>query len=86
MSTLDTSVVDKVELRKMKMELLNLRKEETQLLKLINIAKPANLPPLKPHVSSSSKKSKDEFKDLKSIVGHKKKTKLTLQVTLFYKV
>lgn len=48
MSSLDTSTLGKVEIRKIKMDLQNLRKEETQLLKLINIAKPANLPPLKP--------------------------------------
>ena len=54
MSSLHSSLLNKSEFRKIRIELLNLRKEETQLLKLINITKPANLPPLKPYVSESS--------------------------------
>lgn len=55
MSTLETSTLDKTEIRKKKMELVNLKKEETRLLKLINIAKPANLPPLKPYIDHTVK-------------------------------
>lgn len=81
MSTLDSSALDKTEIRKMKIELLNLRKEEMQLLKLINIAKPANLPPLKPHVPTITKKLKEDFKDLKSVIGHKKSIKISTKVS-----
>ncbi|XP_001601225.2 kanadaptin isoform X1 [Nasonia vitripennis] len=77
MSTLDSAALDKTEIRKMKIELLNLRKEEMQLLKLINIAKPANLPPLKPHVPTIAKKSKQDYKDLKSVIGCKKSIKIS---------
>ena len=82
MSSLDTSVLDKTEIRKMKIDLLNLRKEEAQLLKLINIAKPANLPPLKPHIATlSTKKTNEDYKDMKSIIGQKRKIKFTTQVS-----
>ena len=83
MSSLDSSTLDKTEIRKLKIELINLRKEEMQLLKLINIAKPANLPPLKPHVPLVTTKLKSDFKDLKSVVGHVKKTKCN-QVSFNY--
>lgn len=82
MSNLNSSTLDKTEIRKMKIELLNLRKEEMQLLKLINIAKPANLPPLKPHVPIITKKSTENFKDLKSVIGHRKKIKISTQVSV----
>lgn len=67
MSSLETSALDKTEIRKKKIDLLNMKKEETRLLKLINIAKPANLPPLKPY---TEKLPKEELKE--SLVSEKK--------------
>lgn len=83
MSTLTSSVFDKTEIRKMKMDLINLRKEELQLVKLINIAKPANLPPLKPSVSNTDQtiKSQVGYKNIESVIGNKKKLKSPAQVT-----
>lgn len=81
MSSLDSSTLSKTEVRKKKMELLNLRREEMQLLKLINIVKPANLPPLTRHVPVLTKKSKDDFQELKCIIGQKKKIKTSEQVS-----
>lgn len=46
MSNLNSSTLSKSDMTKMKVELQNLRKEEVKLVKLINLAKPANLPPL----------------------------------------
>lgn len=46
MSSLNTSTLSKSDVKKMKMELQNLHKEETKLVKLINLTKPADLPPL----------------------------------------
>ena len=48
-----TTILNKSETTKLKMDLLKLRKEEEQLLKLIDISKPANLPALIPQVSNS---------------------------------
>lgn len=46
MSSLNRFTLSKSDMTKMKVELQNLRKEEVKLVKLINLAKPANLPPL----------------------------------------
>jgi len=46
MSSLNASTLSKSDITKMKVELQNLRKEEIQLVKLVNLTKPANLPPL----------------------------------------
>lgn len=46
MSSLNSFTLSKSDMTKMKVELQNLRKEEEKLIKLINLAKPANLPPL----------------------------------------
>ncbi|XP_011870899.1 PREDICTED: kanadaptin [Vollenhovia emeryi] len=46
MLSLNTSTLSKGDITKMKVELQNLRKEEMKLVKLINLTKPANLPPL----------------------------------------
>lgn len=46
MSSLNTSTLSKNDVKKMKVELQNLRKEEMKLVKLINLTKPADLPPL----------------------------------------
>ncbi|XP_011502518.1 PREDICTED: kanadaptin [Ceratosolen solmsi marchali] len=68
MSILESTSYNKTEIKKMKMELQNLRKEEMQLLKLINLTKPANLPLLKPRVLNMINKSKHDFKTLKSTI------------------
>ncbi|XP_051155549.1 kanadaptin [Leptopilina boulardi] len=47
------SILNKSEKTKLKMDLQKLHKEEAQLLKLIDISKPANLPALKPQTSKS---------------------------------
>ncbi|XP_011329580.2 kanadaptin [Ooceraea biroi] len=46
MSNLNTSTLSKSDVKKMKIEMQNLRKEEMKLVKLINLTKPADLPPL----------------------------------------
>ncbi|XP_012228597.2 kanadaptin [Linepithema humile] len=46
MSNLNQSSLSKSDVTKMKVELQNLRKEEMRLVKLVNLTKPANLPPL----------------------------------------
>lgn len=49
------SILNKSEKIKLKMDLQKLRKEEMQLLKLIDISRPANLPALlKPQTSKSA--------------------------------
>lgn len=80
MSTLDSATLNKIEIRKIKIELMNLRKEELQLLKLINIAKPVNLPPLKPYVPSVAKKSKIVSTDSNTSSENEKETKPTIKV------
>jgi hypothetical protein len=80
MSTLESSTYNKTEIREMKMELLHLQKEKMQLLKLINLTKPAYLPLLKPHISSSIKKTKNNLRNLKSVIGKRKKHKSSSEV------
>ncbi|KAJ8666909.1 hypothetical protein QAD02_008571 [Eretmocerus hayati] len=80
MSSLGSSTFDKTEMRRMKIDLINLRKEEMQLLKLINIAKPANLPPLKPYVPNEEKISRKRSEDTKSEVCQKIRKKVPLKV------
>lgn len=46
MSNLSQSSLSKSDITKMKVELQNLRKEEMRLVKLVNLTRPANLPPL----------------------------------------
>lgn len=48
MKELKNSKLDKHKISKLKMELVRMKKEYTNVIKLVNIAKPANLPPLKP--------------------------------------
>ena len=55
MSSLNTSTLSKSDITKMKVELQNLRKEEIQLVKLVNLTKPANLPPLISQVETEDK-------------------------------
>lgn len=55
MSSLNTSTLSKSDITKMKVELQNLRKEEINLVKLINLTKPADLPPLGSKVQPEDK-------------------------------
>lgn len=57
MSSLNTSTLSKGDLTKMKVELQNLRREEMKLVKLINLTKPANLPPLVSQVQAEERKN-----------------------------
>lgn len=56
MSSLNTSTLSKGDITKMKVELQNLRREEMNLVKLINLTKPADLPPLVSQVQGEDKK------------------------------
>lgn len=56
MSNLNTSTLSKSDMTKMKVELQNLRREEMNLVKLINLTKPANLPPLVSQVQAEAKR------------------------------
>ncbi|XP_023248072.1 kanadaptin-like [Copidosoma floridanum] len=60
MSMLDTSICDETQTKKIKIDLLNLRKEESQLLKLMNVAKPINLSSSNP-LSIAPKNAKDSL-------------------------
>lgn len=57
MSSLNTSTLSKGDITKMKVELQNLRREEMKLVKLINLTKPANLPPLVSQVQAEERKN-----------------------------
>lgn len=61
----------------MKVELQNLRKEEMNLIKLINLTKPADLPPLVSKVQAESKNdSQQEAKPTRKISQLEKRRKL----------
>ncbi|XP_011690458.1 PREDICTED: kanadaptin [Wasmannia auropunctata] len=55
MSSLNASSLSKSDITKMKVELQSLRREEMNLVKLINLTKPANLPPLVSQVQAEDK-------------------------------
>lgn len=76
MSNLKSALPNKSEIVKMKLELQTLRKEEMRLINLVNIAKPANLPPLKPQkiAESIDKEDKQGAKSL-PLIGNRKKFK-----------
>lgn len=80
MSNLNTSTLSKSDIMKMKVELQNLRKEEMQLVKLINLTKPANLPPLVSQVQTEEKKNDSQQKSknlsMKKISQLEKRRKL----------
>ena len=68
-----TAILNKSDITNLKVQLVKLRKEETQLLKLIEISKPANLPALKPQGSNSGiigTKSKSIIKSFKQEVSY----------------
>ncbi|XP_046422207.1 kanadaptin [Neodiprion fabricii] len=77
MSNLKTVALNKSEIVKMKIELQTLRKEENRLINLVNIAKPANLPPLKPQTSLEST-DPENVQSAKSLpmIGSRKKFKV----------
>lgn len=62
MSNLNTSTLSKNDITKMKVELQNLRREEMKLVQLINLTKPANLPPLVSQVQTEYKKDDPQQK------------------------
>ncbi|XP_071581718.1 kanadaptin [Temnothorax nylanderi] len=62
MSSLNTSTLSKSDITKMKVELQNLRREEMKLVKLINLTKPANLPPLVSQVQAEDKDDRQKSK------------------------
>ncbi|XP_050453381.1 kanadaptin [Cataglyphis hispanica] len=78
MSNLNTSSLSKSDVIKMKVELQNLHKEEIRLVKLINLTKPANLPPLVSQVQAEDKKdcqqqkSKTSMKKISQLEKRKK--------------
>ncbi|XP_012265159.2 kanadaptin [Athalia rosae] len=76
MSNLNSVVPNKSETIKMKLELQTLRKEEMRLINLVNIAKPANLPPLKPQKTAEFDEKRDK-KIIKAspLIGTKNKLK-----------
>lgn len=84
MSSLNTSTLSKGDVTGIKIELQNLRKEEATLVKLINLTKPANLPPL---VSQAVMENEDSLhQGSRPITGktsqlERKKTLLTPKVT-----
>lgn len=80
MSSLNSSTLSKSDITKMKVELQNLRKEESKLIKLINLAKPANLPPL---VSQASTEDKTYQTYQRSKFSMKKSSQLERRRKLF---
>lgn len=77
MSNLNTSTLSKSDITKMKVELQNLRREEMKLVKLINLTKPANLPPLVSQVQTEynkddSQKSKLSMRKVSQIERRRK--------------
>lgn len=79
MSSLNTSTLSKSDITKMKVELQNLRREEMKLVKLINLTKPANLPPL---VSQVQAEDKDDLQQ-KSKLSVRKISQLERRRKLF---
>lgn len=88
MSNLSTSTLSKGDITKMKQELQDLRKEEIKLVKLINLAKPANLPPLVSHMLIEHKgddlHQKSRYSK-KSISQLEKRRQLAMKVRKFFR-
>ncbi|XP_018057682.1 PREDICTED: kanadaptin [Atta colombica] len=82
MSSLNTSTLSKSDITKMKVELQNLRKEEIQLVKLVNLTKPANLPPLVSQVQTEDRSDNKNFQQ-KSNYSMKKISQLERRRKLF---
>lgn len=60
MSNLNMSTLSKSDVRKMKMELQNLRKEKTKLVTLKNLTKPADLSPLISQAPITNEKARSQ--------------------------
>ncbi|XP_012058996.1 PREDICTED: kanadaptin [Atta cephalotes] len=82
MSSLNTSTLSKSDITKMKVELQNLRKEEIQLVKLVNLTKPANLPPLVSQVQTEDRSDNKNLQQ-KSNYSMKKISQLERRRKLF---
>lgn len=80
MSSLNTFTLSKGDITKMKVELQNLRREEMKLVKLINLTKPANLPPLVSQVQAED--TKDDLQQ-KSKLSVKKVSQIERRRKLF---
>ncbi|KAJ8952713.1 hypothetical protein NQ318_021031 [Aromia moschata] len=78
MKELKESKPDKEAISKLKLELTHTKAEHANIVRLINIAKPASLPPLSPHYSSVPSTSKDSSSKGFPIIGKRKKTKMQL--------
>lgn len=77
MMELKQSKPNKQSVNKLKSELIKLKQEHGNIIKLVNIARPASLPPLVPQYASSSNTTKTAKKTL-PIFGKRKKIKLEL--------
>ncbi|XP_044262562.1 kanadaptin [Tribolium madens] len=75
MMELKQSKPSKQSVNKLKSELIKLKQEHGNVIKLVNIAKPASLPPLVPEYASNSNSTKLEKKSL-PIFGKRKKVKV----------
>lgn len=80
MSSLNSATLNKSDIRQMKCELINLQKEETQLLKLINMVKPVNLPSLDPHTEKNSEDY--NYNNAKLMASKKPKLEIMIKVSL----
>lgn len=77
MKQLKQPQLDKQTISKLKLDLSKLKKDHSNVIKLVNIAKPADLPPLVPHYSSQSNTSTTNKNKL-PIFGKRLKVKVQL--------
>lgn len=96
MSSLNSFALTKNDIAKMKLELQNLQKEESNLIKLLNLTQPANLPSLSSTNYSTDahtdvtvmKKIPSETKKIhSSLIRHKKVSKYLFSISfniIFY--
>lgn len=78
MQELTTPKLDKQTISKLKSELTKLKQDHSNVIKLINVAKPADLPPLVPHYASQSSTDTTSKNKLLPIFGKRKKLKVQL--------
>jgi len=83
MSSLNTCTLSKSDITKMKVELQNLRRDEMKLVKLINLTKPANLPPLVSQVQTEDNKNDNKNDQQKSKLSMRKVSQLEKRRKLF---
>ncbi|CAL7952580.1 unnamed protein product [Xylocopa violacea] len=67
MSSLSSFTLTKSDIAKMKLELQNLRKEETNLIRLLNLTRPANLPALSSHDAKEEQTNYTEQAEKKAV-------------------